>query len=61
MPKFRVNIELSVTRGTAVLEADTAEDALEMARNMTSAEIIDIFDIATDNVYEVVDAWEEEG
>lgn len=60
MPKFRVNIELSVTRGTAVLEANTVEDALEMARNMTSAEIVDIFDIATDNVYEVVDAWEEE-
>lgn len=61
MPKFRVNVELSVTRGTAVLEADTAEDALEMARNMTSAEIVDIFDIATNDVYEVVDAWEEEG
>lgn len=61
MPKFRVNIELSVTRGTAVLEADTVEDALETARNMTSAEIVNTFDIATDNVYEVVDAWEEEG
>lgn len=60
MPKFRVNVELSVTRGTAIIEADTVEDALAMARNMTSAEIVDVFDIATDSTYEVVDAWEED-
>lgn len=60
MPKYRVNIEISVTNGTAIIEADSEAEAIAKVNDMTKGEIEGTFDIATDTTYEVIDAWEED-
>ena len=56
MPKYRVEVILARTYGTAVIEA---EDEM-MARDMASSMEGDEFDTAVDYSLDVLDAYEED-